>query len=175
MNNPFSTPLRPAAARPSSAATTGAGPLLSALVTFLRSDGWPVVELDSDESSVTTRFAGSSNEWSCVGRTFERQGQLVFDSLLPVVVAADRQAGVAVLLLHVNWTMLTGAFAVDPESGNVRFRTSLLLPDATALDPPISKGLVYANVLTVEQCLPGIAAAAAGELGLREALDVIGY
>jgi Putative bacterial sensory transduction regulator len=155
-------------------------PLLDALVGFLRSDGWPIVRIDAGgidagQTRVETRFAGSTHVWSCVGRTFEPQGQLVFDSLLPLEVPPERQAGVAVLLMQFNWTSVTGAFAVDPESGAVRFRTSLLLPDATGLSPAMSKGLVYANAVTVDRCLPAIAAVAAGEMGLTEALDVIGY
>jgi hypothetical protein len=151
------------------------GPLLDALVGFLRDDGWPVVEAAPEESTVRTRFAGNSHEWSCAGRTFELQGQVVFDSALPLEVPQDRQASVAALLLHVNWTMITGAFALDPLSGTVRFRTSLLLPDAASLTPAVAKGLVYANVLTVDRCVPTIAAATAGEVSLTDALDTIGY
>jgi hypothetical protein len=160
---------------PQSAGAAGSGPLLAALVSFLESDGWPLSVIDPELSCVQTRFAGSTHEWSCWGRTFEPQGQVVFDSVLPVQVASERQAGVAVLLLRVNATMLTGAFAVDPDVGTIRFRTSVFLPDGAPLIPAISKGLVYANVLSVERCLPAVAAVANGELGLVEALDVIGY
>ncbi len=50
-------------------------------------------------------------------------------------------------------------------------RTSLLLPDGVPLVRAAVKGLVYANVLTVDRCLGAIAAAAAGEISVAEALE----
>jgi hypothetical protein len=144
--------------------------LLDGLIGFLRTDGWPILEIG--DSFVHTRFAGRTHAWPCAGRTFEPQGQVVFDSVLPLQVPDSRRAGLATLLLHVNWTMVTGAFAVDPDSGAVRFRTALLLPDAPEM---AIKGLVYANVLTVDRCVETIAATVAGELALGQALAAMGY
>jgi len=154
-----------------------ATPLFDALVAFLRDDCWPVsVELQAPELEaprVVTRFGGTTQEWDCAGRTFERQGQVVFDSLLPLTVAQPTRPDLAVLLVRVNWDILTGAFALSPSTGGIRFRTSLLLPDGAPLVRAAVKGLVYANVLTVDRCLGAIAAAAAGEISVAEALELI--
>jgi len=152
--------------------TTGtATPLLDAVVDFLRQDGWPVTVSDSPVPTVTTRFAGHGVDWACVSRTFEPQGQVVFDSAVPLAISERLQPGMAVLLIHANSELLTGAFSLVPDTGEVRFRTSMLLPDGATLTPPAVKGLVYANVLTVDRCLPALAAAASGELGIAEALE----
>ncbi len=152
-----------------------AGPLLRAVHAFLTSDGWPVEDLDVEASRLATRFAGSTHEWTCTATTYEPQGQVVFDSQVPVDVPTDQQAGLATLLLHANWSMLTGAFALDPAHGAVRFRTSLVLPDAAPLGAAVCKGLVYANVLTVERCLPVLRATVDRTLGLADALESLGY
>jgi hypothetical protein len=148
-----------------------ATPLLDALVDFLRSDGWPVALSTAGGAVVETRFAGHGFEWSCAGRTFEPQGQVVFDSAVPLAIPEHLRPSIGVLLIHANWELLTGAFSIAAGSGEVRFRTSLLLPDGAALMPAAVKGLVYANVLTVDRCLPVLALAATGELGVAEALD----
>jgi hypothetical protein len=146
-------------------------PLHDAVVDFLRTDGWPTAVSSTPPPTVETRFAGHGFEWLCSARTFEPQGQVVFDSAVPVAVPERLQASMAVLLIHANWELLTGAFSLSAVSGDVRFRTSLLLPDGAPLTPSAVKGLVYANVLTVDRCLPVLAAAAAGELGIAEALE----
>lgn len=148
-----------------------ATPLHDAVVQFLQADGWPVTVTTTPAPTVETRFAGRGHEWPCTARTFERQGQVVFDSAVPLTVPEHLQASMAVLLIHANWELLTGAFSLAAISGDVRFRTSLLLPDGAALAPAAVKGLVYANVLTVDRCLPVLAAAAAGQLGVVEALE----
>jgi hypothetical protein len=152
--------------------TVAAPPLLGSLVSFLRSDSWPIAMSDG---AVGTRFAGTAHEWACTGRAFEEQGQLTFDSFLPMSVPPTRRPAVATLLLQVNWTMVTGAFALDPETGTVRFRTALFLPDHAPCHPGMLKGLVYANVLTVDRCLPVLLAVADGTVTLAEALAAVGY
>jgi hypothetical protein len=148
-----------------------ATPLHDAVAEFLRNDGWPTAVSSGPVPTIDTRFAGHGFEWMCSVRTFEAQGQVVFDSAVPVTVPERLQAAMAVLLIHANWELLTGAFSLAAISGDVRFRTSLLLPDGAPLVPAAVKGLVYANVLTVDRCLPVLAAAAAGELSIPEALE----
>jgi len=151
--------------------TSVATPLLDGLVAFLRDDGWPVTVPPGPVPTVETRCAGSTAEWSCTGRTFEQQGQVVFDSTLPLTVPEDGGPGIALLLAATNWRLHTGAFALDPATGQVRLRTSLVATSGPLLPAPAAKALVYANVLIVERCLPALDAAVAGSLSLPEALS----
>jgi len=151
--------------------TTTTTPLLDGLVAFLRDDGWPVTVPAGPAPMVETRCAGSTSEWACTGRTFEPQGQVVFDSTLPLVVPEDAGPAVALLLVAANWSLHTGAFALDPATGQVRLRTSLVSTSGPVLSGPAAKALVYPNVLIVERCLPTLEAALTGTLSLAEALE----
>ncbi len=151
--------------------TSTAAPLLDGLVEFLRDDGWPVTLPPGPVPSVATRCAGSTSEWDCTGRTFEQQGQAVFDSDLPFTVPPDLRPGVALLLVRANWSLHTGAFALDPATGRVRLRTSLVSTSGGRLEAAAAKSLVYANVLIVDRCLPTLQAAVSGGLGIPQALD----
>ena len=145
-------------------------PLLDGLVAFLREDGWPVSCPSGPTPTVETRCAGATAEWQCTGRTFEEKGQVVFDSAVPVEVPQDMGPALGLLLAAANWTLLTGAFALDPATGQVRLRTSLVTGGST-LDPSAAKALVRDNVLIVERCLPALGAVAAGTLDLAQALE----
>jgi hypothetical protein len=102
---------------------------------------------------VETSFAGTHSTWRCEGRVFEEQGQIVFDSILPEAVGSDRQADACYLFCRVNWEIITGAFIMNADDGEIRFRTALLLPVSMVLLPDVALGMVYANVLTVDRCL----------------------
>ena len=152
--------------------TTGvASPLFDGLVAFHRDDGWPVALPAGPAPTVTTRCAGVTSEWACTGRTFEQQGQAVFDSALPVSVPPELRPGIALLLARSNWSLHTGAFAMEPATGEVRLRTSLVATAGTPLDAAAAKALVYPNVMIVDRCLPTLLAAVAGTVSVADALE----
>jgi len=149
-----------------------ATPLLDGLVAFLGQDGWPVHLVAAPAPTVETRCAGASTEWACVGRTIEAQGQVVFDSNLPVEVPQELAGPVALLLSCLNWDLTVGAFAVDTATGGVRLRTSLVVTgEPRQLGAEAAKALVYGNVLTVDRCLEPLREVAGGRLGIEAALE----
>ena len=151
--------------------TSTATPLLDGLVAFLRADGWPVTLPPGSPCTVETRCAGSTAEWTCTGRSFEEQGQVVFDSDVPLSVPEDKGPAIALLLVAANWKLHTGAFALDPATGRVRLRTSLVSSTGPLLHAPAAKALVYPNVLIVERCLATLEGTVAGRLTLPQALE----
>lgn len=150
--------------------TSVSTPLFDGLLAFLRDDGWPVKVPEATVPTVETKCAGVLSEWPCTGRTFEQQGQVVFDSALPLIVPEPMRPGIALLLSKANWNLHTGAFALDPATGSVRLRTSLVT-STPVLHPAAAKALVYANVLIVDRCLPAVDAAVNGTLSLPQAME----
>ena len=140
---------------------------------FLRDDGWPITLPPGPVPTVETRCAGATAEWACIGRTLEQEGQVVFDSALPLSVPQEMGPAIGLLLAAANWGLRTGAFALDPATGQVRLRTSLVTPSGQPLHPPAAKALVHGNVLIVDRCLPTLEAVAAGTLDLAQALERI--
>ncbi len=154
--------------------TTVVAPLLDGLVAFLRGDGWPVHLPPSELPTVETRCASATAEWTCTGRTFEPQGEVVFDSAVPVQVPETMAGSIALLLTCVNWGLHTGSFAIDTATGGVRVRTSLVVTgDTPLLAPAAAKALVYSNVLIVDRCLEPLRDAVAGRLTIEQALELM--
>ncbi len=130
---------------------------------FLTTDGWPVAPDTFDElPCIRTRFDGSTDSWDCRARPYDPFGQLAFESILPVTVAAGRLESVSRLLIRANWRLLTGAFQLDLDTGELVFRTMFFVSDGAEISPSLCRGLIYSNVLTVDRCLAEFKAAAAG-------------
>lgn len=133
------------------------------VLTFLASDGWPVAPDTFDGlPCIRTRFIGTEEAWDCRARAYDPFGQLAFESILPMSVAPEYRSGVVDLLVRANWRLLTGAFLMDLDTGDMVFRTMLFLPDGVEVSPSLLRGLVYSNVLTVDRCLSEFRIAAAG-------------
>ncbi len=130
---------------------------------FLSADGWPVAPGQYDGlPCIDTRFIGTDAAWDCRARPYDPFGQLAFESVLPATVPAEHRPAVMELTVRVNWRLLTGAFQLDLDSGELVFRTMVFLTHGAAVTEELLRGLVYGNVLTVDRCLAQFAAAAAG-------------
>jgi hypothetical protein len=134
------------------------------MLEFLAADGWPVAPDSFDGlPCIRTRFVGTDAAWDCRARPYDPFGQLAFESILPVTAGAEHRDAVTQLVVRANWRLLTGAFQLDVDAGDLVFRTMLFLSDGAELTEPLCRGLVYGNVLTVDRCLAEFQATAAGE------------
>ena len=134
------------------------------MLEFLAGDGWPVAPDTFDGlPCIRTRFIGTDDAWDCRARPYDPFGQLAFESILPITVEPERRDAVMQLIIRANWRLLTGAFQLDVDTGELVFRTMLFLSDGVELPEALCRGLVYSNVLTVDRCLAEFRSAAEGE------------
>ncbi len=134
------------------------------MLEFLSGDGWPVAPDTFDGlPCIWTRFEGSDTAWDCRARPYDPFGQLAFESILPFTVDPQRRDAMTSLVIRANWRLLTGAFQLDMESGEMVFRTMLFLSHDGELTEELARGLVYGNVLTVDRCLPQFIDTAGGK------------
>jgi len=104
------------------------------MLTFLSADGWPVAPDTFDGlPCIRTRFVGSDQAWDCRVRPYDPFGQLAFESILPAIVNPEHRNAVTELVLRANWRLLTGAFQLDLDSGELLFRTMVFLSDDAEL------------------------------------------
>ena len=132
---------------------------------FLDDDGWGWVAGGHEGyPTLETGFVGNTATWPVVVRVFDDFGQVAVESVLPYKVGTEHRGPVLELIARANLQLLTGAFHLDLDDGTLRFRTSLLLPDHEPLTSGLCKGLLYANVLTVDRCYAELAGVAVGDL-----------
>jgi hypothetical protein len=144
------------------------GPILAALIDFFSADGWPYEQL-AEDTVLRLPFQGMAGNWLCFAQAREDQSQFVFYSVYPVLVPAARRAAMAELLTRANYGLVLGNFELDYNDGEVRFKTSLDVEGAE-LNPPLIQACVYANVIMMDQYMPGIVALLAEGLEPTEAL-----
>ena len=138
------------------------------MLEFLSADGWPVAPDTFDGlPCIRTRFVGTGAAWDCRARPYDPFGQLAFESILPIdpdgTVEPEHRGAVTQLVVRANWRLLTGAFQLDLDTGDLVFRSMLFLSHGAEPTEALLRGLVYGNVLTVERCLAEFRTAAAGE------------
>ncbi|GET35956.1 YbjN domain-containing protein [Microseira wollei] len=138
------------------------------IVNFFTEDEWPFVQIEG-EPLLQMVFQGENGKWTCYAKARVEQKQLVFYSVCPVNTPENKRMAIAEFLTRANCGMIIGNFEMDFEDGEIRYKTSIDV-EGDSLSSALIKQLVYANVMMMDQYLPGIMSVIYGEV---EAVDAI--
>jgi hypothetical protein len=145
--------------------------LLVAAATYFAEQGWPVAQHDS-LPVLRLEYEGAHGTWPCFVKIDEARRQVSVISVLPDTVAAEYRTEVAVFLTRANYLVPLGHFDMDFSDGEVRFRATVNVSQASftsgLLDP-----LVKTNWVVVDQHLPELRAVASGERNAEDAMSRI--
>lgn len=144
------------------------GPIYQAMARFFESDQWPSSHV-ADRSVLSLPFQGKHGQWLCFAQAREAQQQFIFYSMCPAVVPERRRPSMAEFITRANYGLIIGNFELDYSDGEIRYKTSLDI-EGSELTAPLIKQVVYANVLMMDQYLPGILAVLYNDSSPLEAL-----
>jgi hypothetical protein len=130
------------------------GRILESVERFLIKDDWPYSLVDGREV-YKTGFEGKNGQFTCYAQERAEQQQLVFYSIFPVRTPEDRTDEVTEFITRANYGMIIGNFELDYGDGEIRYKTSVDVEDV-ALEDPLVRHLIYANVLTMDKYFPGL-------------------
>ncbi|AFZ10969.1 protein of unknown function DUF1790 (plasmid) [Oscillatoria nigro-viridis PCC 7112] len=145
--------------------------ILSALIEFFASDDWPFVKIDG-EPVLRALFAGKNGKWTCYAKARTEKTQFVFYSICPVSVPESKRLAIAEFITRANYGTIIGNFELDFATGEIRYKTSIDISGSTLASTQI-KQLVYANVMMMDEYLPGILSVIDGDVEVKDAIASI--
>jgi len=95
---------------------------------------------------------------------------LTVNSFIPNKALPERRAAGAELLSRINFAITVGCFEMNHEDGEIRFRTSAIMPGAD-ITPGIVEHLVRSNLCIVEERFPQIMTVLYSDAAPAEALN----
>ncbi|MEQ8466974.1 YbjN domain-containing protein [Coleofasciculus sp. E1-EBD-02] len=144
--------------------------IFQVMVSFFQEEEWAFKQLDN--STLHLLFQGKNGQLNCYARAREAQQQFVFYSLGSVKVPQKKRKQLGEFVCRANLGMIIGNFELDFTTGEIRYKTSIDIKDSF-LTEEILKQLVYTNVLTMDQYLPGIEAVISSKTSPEEAIAQI--
>lgn len=142
--------------------------IMKVLKEFFTDDEWPY-QLMEDPQVVRTGFRGDNGQWVCFVRVIEELDRLVFYSVLPVHASEEKLGIMAEFVTRANFGLLIGNFEMDYTDGELRYKTSVDV-EGNKIGIAMVRNLAYANVLTVDDYLPGIMNVLFSEMTPEEAV-----
>jgi len=138
------------------------GKLYQAMLTFFSEEDWEFTKLQG-RLILRLAFQGKNGQWNCFALANEERQRFVFYSICPLEIPSANRGAIAEFITRANYGIEIGNFELDFDSGEMRFKTSLDVTE-DRITPALIKQLVYTNVLTIDQYLPGIQAVLDGAL-----------
>ena len=144
-------------------------PLLDTVIDFFTTDDWSYTKLQG-ESILQLGFQGENGQWHCTAQVNEDAQRFAFYSHL--LTNAPPTAALAEFIARANYGLALGNFELDYADGEIRYKTSIDV-QGDALSTDLVRNLVYANVLTMDQYLPGLRAVLSGSATPTQAIHRI--
>lgn len=147
------------------------GNIFEEMINFFSADEWPFVQLPG-QPALQISFQGENGKWNCYARAREEQKQFVFYSICPVNAPEDKRLAVAEFITRANCGMMLGNFELDFSDGEISYKTSIDV-EGDRLSSVLIQRLVYANVMMMDEYLPGILSVIYGNVSPSEAIAQI--
>lgn len=141
------------------------------MINFFTTDGWPFIQL-SGQPALQISFQGENGKWNCYARARDEQQQFIFYSICPVNAPEEKRLAVAEFLTRANSGMMIGNFELDFSDGEISYKTSIDV-EGDRLTTALIKRLVYANVMMMDEYLPGILSVIYGNVSPADAIAQI--
>ncbi len=151
--------------------TTANQSIFTAIVNFFESDEWQFVNIP-EQSTLRLLFRGENGQWTCYAKAREEEKQFVFYSICPIVGPENQRQAIAEFITRANYGMIMGNFELDFTDGEIRYKTGIDV-EGDRLSFPLIKQMVYANVMMMDEYLPGIQAILSENLSPLEAITQI--
>ena len=145
--------------------------IYDALIDFFKTESWPFQTLPQ-QTALRLAFKGKNGQWDCYTKAREEQQQAVFYSVCPVTALKIKRNKIAEFIARANYGLILGNFELDFNDGEIRYKTSIDVED-DRLTAALIRNLVYTNVLTMDQYLPGILAVLEQDATPEEAISLV--
>ncbi|MBP0037028.1 MAG: YbjN domain-containing protein [Roseofilum sp. SID1] len=126
------------------------------MMDFLEEIGWSYDRVSEPVDALVFDFEEPDvGGWACYALPREEQQICLFYSECPIQTPQDRWPAVSEFLMQANYGMPIGNFEMNPETGEIRFKTGIDV-EGDRLSKALFKGIVKANVEMMAEYLPGI-------------------
>ncbi len=135
---------------------------------FFEQEDWSFTKIP-EQTAIRLIFTGKNGQWNCYAKVNEDQKIFIFYSVCPIAAPEFKRTAIAEFIARANYGMIIGNFELDYDDGDIRYKTSIDV-EGDSITSPLIKQLVYTNVLTMDQYLPGIIAVVENDMSPVDAI-----
>ncbi|WP_073592459.1 YbjN domain-containing protein [[Phormidium ambiguum] IAM M-71] len=146
-------------------------PVSEVIREFFDEDDWNYVQLE-DGNTLQMSYQGDNGRWTCYASPADESQRFMFYSVAPLDTPPNKISTMVEFLTKANYGLMIGNFEIDFNDGEIRYKTSIDVEN-NQLTTNLVKNLVYVNVETMDNYLPGIVGILNNQLSPDEAIAKI--
>ena len=112
-------------------------------------------EAEEENKNIVIFLSGTGGTWMGLARVLEDDNQFIFYSVVPNRAPKEAKPAVMEFITRANYNLLMGNFEMDPEDGEVRFKTSIDV-SGDDLTPALVKNVVYFNLIAMDKYMESL-------------------
>jgi len=145
--------------------------LHDALVSFLNGENWEFSTND-DNTMLTLDFAGVNAKLRIYCIIREEHDQALFYTVCPFQVPEGQRPQIAELISRANSQVIIGNFELNYDSGEVRYKTSLEIPES-AVSVEVLRPLLFTSAIMMDSFMPAVIAVLHGGKTPLDAMQLV--
>ena len=138
---------------------------------FLKQQDWQFSEIE-ENNFIIFGISGDNGNFQCVIDVIEDEYKLIFFSICGSNVPFDKRKEILDFINRWNYKIFMGNFIMDPENGEIRFRTSITY-EFIKPSLEIVEQVIILNLVTMDKSLPGLMGIMFGDLSAEKAIELI--
>ena len=146
-------------------------PVSEVIREFFEEDDWNYVQLE-DGNTLQMSYQGDNGRWTCYASPADDSQRFMFYSVAPLEAPANKIVTMAEFLTKANYGLMIGNFELDYNDGEIRYKTSIDVENEQ-LTTNLVRNLIYVNLETMDNYLPGIVGILNNQLSPDEAIAKI--
>lgn len=108
-----------------------------------------------NKNTLKTIVKGQEYKWDALIYNNDKQGSLMVYSMFPELIPENDRTEIARMLVKINYQLGVGAFEMDTDDGELRFRTAILYKN-DLINTTLFENLFLINIRTVEKFINDI-------------------
>ncbi len=128
--------------------------MIDAIEQFLREDNWKYSIVGDENEIAKFTVNGENGSFDCFVITDEGAERMTCHVLCPVKAPPNKRVSVAELIVRINWSIVVGAFHLDFEDGEIKYKTAVPLGSDGTLTPGMARDAAMLSLITVDKYFP---------------------
>ncbi len=137
---------------------------------FLNSQAWQYTQV-KDSNILIFGIKGRNAKFQCIADFQEEDKRFFFFSVCGANTPSENRSEMLDLLNFLNFDLFFGNFEMNPENGEVRFRTSISL-NHIELNADFLEEIIMSNIITMDNNLPSILGVMFGQINTEKAIEL---